>query len=718
MEAPNRRHQTVEQILMTISRYFSPEHSKRIRDAYYSYKQNSLSVGGLLREFESVLGKIKGYRYCWSLALALSGKLSSELHRTLAEDLNKMDFRSQECVLAKHSNTYRNIFKYLIQKLAVYLNERKASLESFSELKINTVIRSIYAIDTGLLIQGKLLQHYISAKSLSVLIHIFFTDKSHYTDIFDECQSEDLITIFLYWTIIKSKTAKVITSTPGFRGLDWMRENEKELDLSFIKIQSEEEVRNRKQDKKSAAINNKDKEEFPTLGQDINTETNQKSLLEALREKRNNKIGFKPNKSKPVEKKKPAPPPPPKPQPKPAVVRVAEPKYRDDSEDKTPVIQEIPVKLAKNPAKVNTATTVPVKKSEPKSTEEHWPKLSATNPNALPVQEGPPLLHKYIKPETVGDQKKKPIESEEDFPTLGGGGPTIQEALKAGRDAAKDALKKPNKKRPATEQGKKAVKHNDQAYSIVAAQNKKGKADEDDFPNLGGSTHVYIKPTVTIPSKIVEEPKKQAAPPSKQVPLAFSAYDDADDFAEPATAPKQDKKKQKKLTTNDFPVIDITEGLNPTQYVSEYEMRRNQPINYLDHLTPEEQMAIKTGPGMPQKKKELKPPTSKKFDDLMNEDDEENKTSTQKKNTKKDQSHNKESNEIASDDKNKKTSEGFAKAIKKLDMMERGEEEFPTFGGGSKLAQSNQTAAVGIRQLVADSSDLLIIKKASNKKKK
>lgn len=78
---------------------------------------------------------------------------------------------------------------------------------------------------------------------MSVLIHIFLTDKDNYVDMFEECLNEDLIVMFLYWSIIKAKASLQQMTTPGFRGVDWIKETEDTINLAFIKVMSEEKTR-------------------------------------------------------------------------------------------------------------------------------------------------------------------------------------------------------------------------------------------------------------------------------------------------------------------------------------------------------------------------------------------------------------------------------------------------------------------------------------------
>ena len=620
----------------------------------------------------------------------------------LREYLNTLEFKNPSCVLAKHGSSYKSIFKYLNRKLADYLNQNIKDVKEFREQHLNSVIRSIYSLDVGVLIQGNHLQRYISAKSLSVLIHIFLTDKENYFDMFEECLNEDLIVMFLYWSIIKAKVSPQQLTTPGFRGVDWIKETEDTISLGFIKVMSEDKDRIVSQQKSTLQTKPTNRDEFPTLNPEISSASNQKTLQELMREGRNKRDGFIAqkkisNKKKNAPAKQPVPVHQLKQQPKVVQrVEVTAAKYHNSSDDEIMnVITDIPVQPSKK------AVTNQVKKAE-----DHWPKLIEQAPKALQKDE-PPLLHKLIPAEPVA-QKRKKSEDEEHFPTLGGGaGPTLQDIIKQQAEAKKAQEKEKEKA------SKKKKKNNDrdigQTKSIVqlAKEDKAKDSNVDDFPALPIS-EVKNQPSIKTPFDDTVSSNQTKKPKVKEVPLGVKQFEDAKDFDDYIPNKAQDKAKQKKKNNDedDFPtfepLIPQPAPISQPKIVSKYEIQKNSMLNYLDHLESHDNVD-QYGRPVP---KQYKAPTSKKFDDLLDEDDDSSKHSNAKKQK---QSNNKS-------DKNKAAADNFDRIIDNIDNYEKIDEDFPTFGNPAARPQVNY-ASGGLKQLIVDSSDLTILKKPAKKKK-
>lgn len=624
----------------------------------------------------------------------------------LRDYLTTLDFKNPSCVLAKHGTSYKSIFKYLNRKLADYLNQNIKEIKEFREQHLNSVIRSIYSLDVGVLIQGNHLQRYISAKSLSVLIHIFLTDKDNYVDMFEECPNEDLIVMFLYWSIIKAKVSLQQMTTPGFRGVDWIKETEDTISLAFIKVMSEEKTRVVTQQKSTLQTKPTNRDEFPTLNPEIASASNQKTLQELMKEGRNKRDGFIPqkkiyNKKKNAPAKQPVPVHQLKQQPKVVHrVEVTAAKYHNSSDEEIrTVISEIPVQPSKK------SVTNQVKKAE-----DIWPKLVEQVPKPL-MKDEPPLLHKLLPSEPVV-QKRKKSEDEEHFPTLGGGaGPTLQEIMKQQADAKKNMEKEKEKA------SKKKKKNNDrdigQTKSIVQLAKESAKDDKnkdgikEDFPSLP-ITDIKQQP---ITRTTFDEPVSASynkKPKVKEVTLGVKQFEDARDFDDYIPSKAQDKSKQKKKNADDedFPIFEplIPEPAPASQLkiTSKYEIQKNAMLNYLDHLDPHDTKIDQYGRPVP---KQFKAPTSKKFEDLLDED---NDGSNKHSNTKQKQNSSKP-------DKNKMAADNYVRTVNNIDNFGDFEEDFPSFGITPAKPQANYTVG-GIRQLVVDSSDLNIIKKQPKKK--
>lgn len=656
LEVPSVNRLTTDQLFKNIQKYFSLDQSNRLRQAYNKVSNEGKKGGGvgmLLNEFETVLGTVKGFKYFWAFALA-SPHLGNEMQAELKRQIAELPFRSETCVLSKHSKSYRSIFKSLNKKLADFLNRHKDEMKSFPEEKLNKMITSIYNNEIGDLIQGRLLQHYISAHSISILMHIFFTDANNYEEMFDECPLEDLLVVFIYWSIIKVKTTSEATTTPGFRGVDWIKETSEHMDLSFIKIEAPEVTKAKKQAKKEKILTNKD--EFPSLV-DVNTDTNQRNLLEILKAGRNKEgfVSFK--KATPIRKPAPAPAPvPSRPEPKPHV-----------------------------PSRPNN-------QCNKISYEEHWPTLGDI-PLTMPVyrQPSPPP----VKPKP--QEKQKPL-TEDDFPSLGIGAPAdgvnLLNMIKGNQSTQQK--KKPqtatNQHKPAVDQSKSIA-----AYNVQKGGAKKEKKEEeagDEFPSLGGGfgggAQEIIPPATSSQNnkaqnkKSQPQPAVQKEPEFKPVKIGISNYEEAEDFDSPKHEPepevKQDTQSQKnkskkggknkKEEENDFPCLPATGGplvletkLLPHEAAKAELLKRKDltedDFPGLGSSKAEEKKEVYKGP---QGGKKYKPAKAKAFSELKEADDD---TPVQQEEP----------------DKNKKAKQNFEEISKNLDKITSPEPDFPTLGG-------------------------------------
>lgn len=704
LEVPVRKAQTPQQIIVSIERNFTPQQANTIRMAYESMKNNPHEAEYRWKDFEKTLGKIKGFKYFWAFAVACH-QFGSRLHQKLKQIVKETDFRSPTCVLSKHGTTYKSIFKYLSKKLAEFLSSKVDELESFPEKKLNTVIRSIFGHETGLLIQGQCLQRYISPNSSAVLMHIFFADKSNYSDMFEDCKLQDLITVFLYWSIIRIKSSQEVHTTPGFRGVDWIREViGKDIDLSFIKVSTQEEIREKKMEYANR-VDPADRSEFPTLGEN-GTQSKEKNIFELMKQSRNqysNSINAYTNRQKqPVMKKAPQVQ---KPKPEKRVT-IAQPRY-DSSEDEKPQ----PVQIVKGPAPAKGKEKEQIeKRNEPRiQDQDNWPSLS-NQP-----------IPKHLIPDPTPPRKKKSPEiqkrsnlNENDFPNLGGleesdAGPNILEMMKStnGKGGGK---KKPGKAQTKpTQQKESSMKEREiaQSKSIFAIPPKQdstkqpAKGKEDEFPSLPSDNNSLLihQSNQSLQEAVPPQPKK----PASSV-VAIGNYKEVDTFDDPPPKKKQEKKeKAQKLSKEDFPTLKEEEGPTLQDLMSKKFDKRDRLLELEDDDFPSEL----AGPVQPQakvnygkKSNKLKPSVITKYEDLKDDDGEE---------------------ELK--DQNKKRNKGYEDALKNLNRIERGEEDFPTLGDPSQpkpkpdqISESTPKPTSIRTALINDNPSVIIMKKQSKKK--
>lgn len=694
LEVPVKKKQTVSELLQSLARYFNQESADQIKIACTKYQMKKIGSATLLQEFQNILGTIKGFKYFWAYTLALPTG-ASELHKEMRAVLSDMQLKNETSVLLRHGKSYRSIYKYLLKRLSDYLVSIKDTLESFPEDKINTMISSMWGIEIGDLIQGKYLQHYISAKSLGILMQIFFTDKDNYEEMFEECLPRDLITVFIYWAIIKAKSNTVPGTTPCFRGYDWLKETEDILDLSFIKVLSPEESKEKAKAKVEAKKDKKiDPNDFPTLSEEIGTHDNKKTLFEIMH--KSNKSQFM------VQSKKPK-----KAQPK-RVETAERPEFssnrgarggkkpqgrtsawgldEEDSEDEITKKNRIEKEKLQEAEYLKQAKENEGKKDKkPQKVdrrEDNFPTLVATSqPEPLPIS--PQRLPLHMQATTKGAQKV----SDSDFPSLGGGptpsGPTILDEIKSNKPKPKKA-----KKEPAVN----VVPKEDKSKSIFNISNQpkeqtSKKINNDEFPTLGGG---LVQPSSVVKTKVPEVPKPKPVP----VYQSTSNYAEVDSFAEPEPArPVKDKKQKKsKLAEDDFPTMDKNKVVAaPSQFVSKYEMMRNQPIDIYEHLSPEEKAEY--GIGLGAGRNQLKPPKGgKKFDELEDVPDEK--------------------------EPEKPVVKEKAKPAKPVKVKDQGDDDFPTLGGGLSAPLGGTKPIEFSKAVAIENSEVQFVKKANKKNKK
>ena len=711
-EAPSQRQMTVDQLFKYFDRYFGADKSNRLYSSFQKYKEKKISPPSLLEEFKKTFGPVKGYKFCWALSLAGIPQ-ANELAHCLRYELSNYEFRYPECVLAKHGKSYHAVFKYLAKKLGSYLLQCRAEVKGFPEEQLNKLISNIYDREIGLLISGKYMQHYISAKSLEVLINVFFTDKDNYPDMFDDCTKEDLVTVYIYWVVIKLKTSGQVHSTPGFRGLEWLREIDGPEAVAFIKVSSPEQIM-----KKEVKRENKkyQKEDFPTLT-DVKGDANQKDLLQFLKNSRTQKgnttalkynkkakpnkvveIGFEP-------------------------VKFTQPKYWDSDEERIPVKKPTPAPVA---AVSQVKNAEPSKKQEKvPPMEEDWPTLGGNpaqkfvmKPDPTPIKPAPSKKPRIVE---VTPQ----ILNEEEFPTFDDKKaeaiPTIFDQMKQiGKPA--NPSNNNNKGKPKITNVKQKV--NTQAMNIANFNNQqKHKEVKEEFPGLAGPPKGLLSdiPEVTGFDEPVQDKHEEWMQAVEEKPVK-------------KTVAKQDNKKKKVDDDEEFPQFDAGDkgDFPPPSMATSFgkqsaQDRLNQNLKGFlkDAKTTKEPEHTAGTKGkvfhlrdlQNVKGEELKlTQTKKDFDEVNGFDDEpvkQTKATNQKGSS--------DTNSKVPD-KNKQAQAVFEQNIKTLEKLTSGRAEggdFPTLGGDfpKMSAAETNTKTKDLRTtLIIENSDLTIVKKKSKKK--
>lgn len=403
--------------------------------------------------------------------------------------------------------------------------------------------------------------------------------------------------------------------------------------------------------------------------------------------------------------------------PEPQVIPKAQP-YTSEDEEKWPTLDTGKLNSSiPKPSQIKPSISSSNKKnsayqqlSEPKEEETMWPTLS-TKPG--PVNTGNALPTRNTRPPKQAEPSKL---EKEDFPTLGltvepAQGPTLFDALGANKKSA-PAKPENNKKK---EKPKKP--HIDQAKSIANYNNKPVATVEADYPSLGNQPLHQIEEKKPVVEKEEKDSKK-----GKHVILTYDKLQKEDDDeipipVQPVVEKKPSGKKAPVKEEDDFPTLpsqigqpvlpmnnvhlyiknkqnlldwkaDISEGSDSEDKKGKKGKKgkngnKNVELNNKPEDFPKMQASSITGKKI--ETEAYKKPELKKFDDMKVEEEE-----TEKK------------------DKNQKLNEGFEKAMKKLDNMERKEDDFPSLGGFGSIKQPVDFAP---KKLMPASSIPIVVKK-------
>lgn len=242
LEIPSKKGQNLEQLYIALNKNFSYMTLEAIKQAFIAFRMGNISAFTLLQEFESQLGIAKAFKYYWAFANNSKTSGDSEMLKALKKSLNKMTFRDTGCILAKCSSYY-DILYGVSTTLYQYLVSNQDRLQPITEVRLNTLISSVHGMSIGHLLQARPLPHLVSSAAVGVLRQLLFATGDGQSAAMQAIEVDDLLVLLVYFLVALIKCADPTSaSSPGWRGLEWIRDKQIEFDLSWIPLEKKDRV--------------------------------------------------------------------------------------------------------------------------------------------------------------------------------------------------------------------------------------------------------------------------------------------------------------------------------------------------------------------------------------------------------------------------------------------------------------------------------------------
>lgn len=261
LEIPSKKGQNIEQLYFSLSKLMQYTSFETLKQTFIAYRTNQITAFTLLQEFERLLGIAKAFKYYWAFLNNSKTSGGMEMEKELKKSLKKMSYRNQACLLAT-SASYREVFHHVSSILYDYLQHNQEKLIPTTEVRLNSIISSLCNHSLSHLIQARPLPHLISSPSLSLLKKLYFDTEEEIQKALNKSDCDDVLILMIYClvTLIKCGDAFSVSS-PGLRGLEWIRDKYREFDLSWLPL----EKRDRVPKPGSETIYGTHAEEFPEL---------------------------------------------------------------------------------------------------------------------------------------------------------------------------------------------------------------------------------------------------------------------------------------------------------------------------------------------------------------------------------------------------------------------------------------------------------------------
>lgn len=260
LEIPPKKAKSQDQVYSLIVKHHGAVLANVFNELVSSFRLKKISAFDLLQALEKHFSYTKGFKYFWSVCLFQTiDSVVFEMHKTMKKSVSKMSFRRPSCVLATHPHSWTDIFVELTERLAGFIWRQQAAIEGYEEYRLDNIISSIREIDTGRLLQGRSIHHYITSSTLPHLLQVYFRAAEELEDLFDRFSKEDLVPVYLYFCVLRVKTnPQAQPENQKLQGLEWVCRADRDIDVDCIPLQG----KNGRIAKYRATG---DKEEFPSL---------------------------------------------------------------------------------------------------------------------------------------------------------------------------------------------------------------------------------------------------------------------------------------------------------------------------------------------------------------------------------------------------------------------------------------------------------------------
>lgn len=260
LEIPPKKAKSQDQVYALIVKHHGSVLANVFNELVSSFRLKKISAFDLLQALEKHFSYTKGFKYFWSVCLFQTiDSVVFEMHKTMKKSVSKMSFRRPSCVLATHQHSWTDIFVELTGRLADYIWRQQEAIEGYEEYRLDNIISSIREIETGRLLQGRSIHHYITSSTLPHLLQVYFWAAEELEDLFDRFSKEDLVPVYLYFCVLRVKTnPHAQHENQKLQGLEWVCRADRDIDIDCIPLQG----KNGRIAKYRATG---DKEEFPSL---------------------------------------------------------------------------------------------------------------------------------------------------------------------------------------------------------------------------------------------------------------------------------------------------------------------------------------------------------------------------------------------------------------------------------------------------------------------
>lgn len=242
LEIPSKKGQNIEQLYFSLNKLMPYAAFETLKQTFIAYRMNQITSFLLLQEFERLLGIAKAFKYYWAFAINSKSTGGIEMEKELKKSLKKMSFKHQGCLLAR-SPTYREVFYQASTILYDFLLSRQGKLVTTTEVRLNSIVSSLSNHSLSHLIQARPLPHLISSQSLTVLKRLFFGTGEEIQEGLDSSDFDDVLVLMVYCLVTLIKCSDSLSpSSPGLRGLEWIRDKYREFDLSWLPLEKKDRV--------------------------------------------------------------------------------------------------------------------------------------------------------------------------------------------------------------------------------------------------------------------------------------------------------------------------------------------------------------------------------------------------------------------------------------------------------------------------------------------